>query len=494
MVSLADEGACPPLGDQADRPAGTLALNGPDPCKSPAPGSRTSRVKPSDLRGILEYVPMFRDHVFVIAMDGSVIEHENFANIIADIAVLRSLNIKVVLAHGIGEQLRQRAAASGLQPSDVYGEGVTDAPTLALARETAGLVTQTLVEALSREGLRTAVTNYLRATEKGIIEGVPQQFTGRVERPDAALLKSLLDQSVIPLFPPLLCDRDGRPLRVNSDLLAAETAIALGASKLIFLTTASSLFENGSTPLNMPREQLDAILADRRRAGLIVERLRSKASHAVRALSNGVARVHILDGRLPDGLLTEIFDKMGIGTMIYAKNYDGIRVARKKDAQVIYDITKQGVRNQTLVQRTRAYIEQHVQEYFVYEVDGSVIGCARLRPCPGQPCMELGSVYVQPFYQGRGVGRRLVEYAELHAASVGVTRLLLLTTQNHNFFHNICGFEDATPEDLPPERRAELNQSRRNSRILCKDLRPVAHSAAKTAAGGASTPFSAPAA
>ena len=61
-----------------------------------------SMIKPTDLRGILEYVPMFRDHVFVIALDGSLVAHANFQNVLLDIAVLRSLNIKVVLVYGIG--------------------------------------------------------------------------------------------------------------------------------------------------------------------------------------------------------------------------------------------------------------------------------------------------------------------------------------------------------------------------------------------------------
>ena len=60
-----------------------------------------STIKPTDLRGILKYVPMFRDHVFVIALDGSLVAHENFENVLLDIAVLRSLNIKVVLVHGV---------------------------------------------------------------------------------------------------------------------------------------------------------------------------------------------------------------------------------------------------------------------------------------------------------------------------------------------------------------------------------------------------------
>ena len=66
-------------------------------------------VKPTDLRGILKYGPMFRDHVFVLALDGSLVAHENFQNVLLDIAVLRSLNIKVALVHGVGQQLEALA-------------------------------------------------------------------------------------------------------------------------------------------------------------------------------------------------------------------------------------------------------------------------------------------------------------------------------------------------------------------------------------------------
>lgn len=429
------------------------------------------QIKPADLRGILKYVPMFRDHIFVLAMDGSIIEHENFANTITDIAVLRSLNIKVVLVHGIGEQLRQLAEQRGITPSNVYGEGVTNADTLALARETTGLVSQTIIEALTHAGLKTAVTNTVRATEVGVIRGTDQQFTGKVDKLDTTVLKILLEQDIVPLLTPILCDREGHSLRINSDLLAAETAIALGASKLIFLTTSPGLVIDGNVKVNIPLGELTAFFREKR-SHSIAERLRSKAQHAIRALENGVARAHILDGRVTGGLLTEIFDKVGLGTMIHANDYEQIRPARKKDAQAIYNITKQGVRNETLVQRTRTHIEQHIEEYFVSEIDESVIGCACLRPTTDKRRMEIGSVYVQPFYHGRGVGKKLVEYAVIKATQARATRLYALTTQSHAFFHDICGFQDGTLEDLPGQRREDLENSGRNSRVLFKDLCP----------------------
>jgi amino-acid N-acetyltransferase len=428
------------------------------------------QIKPADLRGILRYVPMFREHVFVIAMDGSVIDHENLQNTITDIAVLRSLNIKVVLVHGIGKQLRDAATRRGITPSDVWGEGVTDTPTFALARETTGAVTQTLIEALSHAGLKTAITNAVRATEVGVIQGRDQQLTGKVDKIDTCLFRHLLDQEIIPVVTPIQCNREGHSLRLNSDQLAAELAIALGASKLVFLTPYPGLIIDGNVAVNIPLNALDALFS-KKSVHCIEERLRSKATCAIRALKNGTARAHILDGLVTGGLLTEIFDKVGLGTMIHANEYEQIRPARKKDAQAIYNITKQGVRNETLAQRTRAHIEQHIEEYYVYEIDESVIGCACLRRYADKRALEVGSVYVQSFYLGRGVGRKLVEYAEMKAAQLGARELFVLTTQSLAFFRDVCGFEEGNLESLPPQRRAEVKSNGRNSRVLFKSLK-----------------------
>ncbi len=430
---------------------------------------RDAGLKPTDLRGILKYVPMFRDHIFVIAIDGSIVEHENFANTITDIAVLRSLNIKVVLVHGIGKQLRDAAARQGIKIGDAYGEGPTDAPAMSLAREASGIVAQTIIEALSHAGIKTAVTNFVRATELGIINGRDQLFTGKVDKIDAPGLKNLLAMDVVPLVTPILSNRDGKSLRVNSDLLAAEIAVALGASKLIYLTPFPGLVINGNVTVNIPLKALSKLLPQKR-AGIIEERLRSKAVCAIRALENGTSRAHILDGRTLGGLLIEIFDKVGLGTMIHANEYEQIRPARKKDAQVIHNITKLGVKNQMLVQRTRQYIEQHIDEYFVYEIDESVIGCACLRKYAGCRAMEVGSVYVQPFYQDRGVGKKLVEYAALKAGELGAKKLFALTTQSYGFFKSVCKFEDGTASDLPATRAAESRAAGRNSRILLKKI------------------------
>ena len=63
-------------------------------------------MKPTDLRGILQYIPRFREKTFILAVDGAIVTDENFANILLDVAVLRSLNIRVVLVHGAAAQIK----------------------------------------------------------------------------------------------------------------------------------------------------------------------------------------------------------------------------------------------------------------------------------------------------------------------------------------------------------------------------------------------------
>jgi len=90
----------------------------------------TERLHPVDLRGILHYVPQFRDQTFVIAIDGSIAAHANFPNIVTDMAVLKSLAVRLVLVHGVGSQLKRLAAERGTPISDAYGSGPTDEATL----------------------------------------------------------------------------------------------------------------------------------------------------------------------------------------------------------------------------------------------------------------------------------------------------------------------------------------------------------------------------
>src|SRR4029434_8510830 len=177
-------------------------------------------MKVADLRGILQYVPRFRDRIFVVAVDGEIVASPNFANILLDIAVLRSLNIKVVLVHGAAHQIAALAAERGVTLSNSDGSGITDDVTLRVSIDAATNVMNEIMQGLTSVDLRAAYANVIIAHPAGILGGVDHQHTGKVERVDTQLLQLMLNEGVIPIIPPIGFDGEGRTYRVNSDAIA----------------------------------------------------------------------------------------------------------------------------------------------------------------------------------------------------------------------------------------------------------------------------------
>lgn len=425
-------------------------------------------MKFTDLRGILQYIPRFREKVFIISIDGAIVTDENFANILLDVAVLRSLNIRVVLVHGAAAQIRKLAEEQGVAPSDLEGSGITDAETLKLALTAANRLTHEILEGLSANDLRAACTNAIIAHPLGIIQGVDHLLTGKVERVDVELLQTLLAQGIIPVVPPLGFDGDGKTYRVNSDSVAVAAAEALKAIKVIFISTQDGLFRQGQLFRQMLAGDLENMIAQHK-ADLAPEIL-SKAVHAVAACRAGVPRVHIINGRIDEGLLAEVFSNEGIGTLIYVSEYQQIRRALKKDVRSILMLIQDSVASEELVKRTRGTIEKQLGDYFIFEIDKNPVGCVAVHVYPEQKKAELACLYVKSSHENQGIGRKLINFAETRARELGLDELLALSTQSFTYFQSKGGFVEGTPENLPPARREKYEQSGRKSKILVKHL------------------------
>lgn len=425
-------------------------------------------IKPTDLREILHYVPRFREKVFVISIDGAIVEDENFANLLLDIAVLRSLNIHVVIVHGASHQIGALAKQLGQSVSNADGTGVTDAATLRLALTAANRLTHEIIEGLSANDLRAASSNAIIAHPAGILHGVDHQFTGRVERVDTELMETLLDRDIVPVIPPLGFDGDGKTFRVNSDSVALEVALALHAAKLIFLTPRDGISRGGELIRQLSIAEAEDLLKKHRSE--VIADMVSKLEHACKAAKGGVHRVHIINGRVEEGLLAEVFSKEGIGTLIHANEYQAIRKAMKKDVRSILNLIKQPVENAEIVKRTRADVERQLGDYFVFEVDRNPIACVALHMFPEDKKAELACLFVSPVHENEGIGRKLMNYAEMQARDRGCQALFCLSTQAFNYFQQKGGFTDGGAEDLPKERRDKYEQSGRNSKVLKKSL------------------------
>jgi amino-acid N-acetyltransferase len=426
-------------------------------------------VKLTDLRGILQYIPQFREKTFILSIDGAIVTDENFATLLLDVAVLRSLNIRVVLVHGASAQIRELAEAQKVTPSNLDGTGVTDDATFKLALTAANRLTHEVLEGLSTSDLRGASTNVVIAHPMGIIQGVDHQFTGKVERVDIELLQSLLAQGVVPVIPPLGFDGDGRTYRLNSDGVAVAVAVALKAVKLIFITAQDGITVQGRLIRQIPVNDLESILA-LQKSDIAPEQI-SKAVHAVDACKAGIPRVHVINGKVDEGLLAEVFSNEGVGTLIYANDYQQIRRAIKKDIRAIQSLTRKAVESDELVKRTRAMIEKNLGDYFIFEIDKNPVACVALHVYPEQKKGELACLYVSSLHENRGIGRKLIAFVETKAREMGLNELITLSTQAFTYFQSKGGFSEGTPDDLPPGRREKYDQSGRNSKVLVKKLK-----------------------
>jgi amino-acid N-acetyltransferase len=426
-------------------------------------------MKLTDLRGILQYIPQFRERTFIINVDGAIITDENFANILVDIAVLRSLSIRVVLVHGASAQIKALAAAQGITPSNLDGTGVTDEATLQLALNAANRLTHEVLEGLCANDLRAASTNAVIAHPVGILHGVDHLFTGKVERVDIEMLQELLDHGIVPVLPPLGFDGEGKTYRVNSDGVALAVAEALKATKLMFITTQDGIRVGDRVIRQMPVSDLESVLA-LQKTDIHPDTL-SKAIHAAAACKAGVPRVHVINGTVEEGLLAEVFTNEGVGTLVYGNEFQQIRRALKKDVRSIVNLTKGSVASEELVKRTRSAIEKHLGDYFLFEIDRNPVACVALHTYPEQGKGELGFLYVSPAHENQGIGRKLIQFVENKAREMGLNELIALSTQAFTYFQSKGGFVEGTPDDLPPARREKYDQSGRNSKVLVKKLK-----------------------
>jgi amino-acid N-acetyltransferase len=426
-------------------------------------------VKLIDLRGILQYVPQFREKTFVISVDGVIVADEHFGNLLMDIAVLRSLNVNIVLAHGASAQIQDLARQQGITPSDLDGAGITDSNTLKLALTAANRLTHEILEGLSTYDLRAASTNAIIAHPMGIIHGVDHQLTGKVEKVDVEFLQILLANDIIPVIPPLGVDGEGNTYRVNSDHIAVAVAEALKAIKLIFVTNVDGLYYQGKLIRQMIVGELEEIIQTNKN-GINPECI-SKAIYSVQAAKAGIPRIHIINGRLEEGLLAEVFSNEGVGTLIYANEYQQIRKALKKDIRQIIRLLKPHMESEELARRTRAMIEKQINDYYLFEIDNNPVACVALHVYPEQNVGELASLCVSKEHENQGIGRKLIKFVEDKAREMNLDKLIALSTQAFTYFQTKAGFIEGTPNDLPPARREKYESSCRKSKILIKYLK-----------------------
>ena len=269
----------------------------------------------------LPYIRSYHDHVVVVKIGGEALDDVQLARRVAeDLALLSLVGMRIVVVHGGGPQVSDAMTTAGIEPRFIEGLRVTDDATMEVVRRVlVGSINSALVGRLQAAGLNSVG---LSGADGGLIEA--EQIAGpagedlgrvgqvRVVRPELA--QSLLEDGYTPVIATVAPGPDGTPLNVNADAIAGAVAVALGASKLVFLTNVEGLYrdlgDSGSLVSEIKLDELKGMLSG------LSSGMRPKIEASIGALEEGVSKVHILDGRVEHALLLEIFTEEGIGTQV----------------------------------------------------------------------------------------------------------------------------------------------------------------------------------
>lgn len=413
------------------------------------------------------YINAFRGRTFVVCFGGEAVADADFPALVHDLALLHSLGVRLVLVHGARPQIEAQLAQHGVEPAYHGGLRITDSEALTCVIEAAGRV-RTEIEARLSTGLahspmagmaiRVVSGNFVTARPAGIREGVDLRHTGEVRRIADDALTASLDAGAMALLGPLGYSPTGEVFNLFAEEVAARTAVALEADKLIFLGEG----EAGTGARELTVEE--ATVAAGESAGE-VRRTLTAAADACRA---GVHRVHLLDRRRDGVLVEELFTRDGAGTLVSRERFEGVRPATIDDVGGILELIAPLEAEGVLVRRDREQLETTIDDFAVIERDGAIIGSAALHAFPGDRVGEIACLAVDPDYRGQGRGDGLLDYLLRRARSQGLERLVVLTTRTGHWFRE-RGFEPADLDALPMDRRALYN-FQRGSRVLVRDL------------------------
>ncbi|MEW6683940.1 MAG: acetylglutamate kinase [Nitrospirota bacterium] len=280
--------------------------------------------KANTLVEALPYLRAFAGKTVVIKYGGNAQVDEALKDGFAeDVVLMKYIGVDPIVVHGGGPQISDMMKRLGKEPKFVDGVRVTDRETMDIVEMVlGGVINKEIVELISRHGGRAVG---LSGKDGRLITAKPLKPAGAkrvdlgqvgdVDSIDPQLLSDLTSNRYIPVIAPIGVDRDGRTYNINADLVAGAVARALKAEKLLVLTDVTGIKDaKGGLIPTLSRKEIQRLI----KAGTITSGMLPKVQACLTAVEGGVAKAHIIDGRVPHALLLEIFTKEGIGTEIIA--------------------------------------------------------------------------------------------------------------------------------------------------------------------------------
>jgi acetylglutamate kinase len=275
----------------------------------------------------LSYIQRFHNKVVVVKVGGSIMDDEAaLTNLLIDIVFMNYVGMQPVLVHGGGKAINDAMQKAGLEPQMVQGRRYTDERTLAIAEHVlCNQINKFIVSFIQSQGceamgLHSLTSNVLFA-EKTYLAGPDGRrldlgFVGDVKSVNARLLQLLVQADSIPCIATIARDASGQKLNVNADTAAGAVAAAMKAEKFVVVSDTHGIRSDPNDPQSLVKHLTIGQIDEMVKSGAIGSGMLPKVEACKQAITAGVAKTHIIDGRIPHALLLEIYTEAGIGTEI----------------------------------------------------------------------------------------------------------------------------------------------------------------------------------
>jgi acetylglutamate kinase len=294
------------------------------------PLSRKQAMSTADVLSVaMPYIQRFVGKTIVIKYGGNAMIDEKLKESFArDIVMMKLIGINPIVVHGGGPQIGNLLEQLKIESHFINGMRVTDSKTMDVVEMVlGGMVNKEIVGLINTAGgkaigLTGKDGELLRARKLKVKHKTPEMeapeiidigHVGEVESVNVQVLDMLVNSDFIPVIAPIGVGEDGHAYNINADLVAGKVAEALKAEKLMLLTNIAGLMDKqGEVLTGLTTEQVDGLIAD----GTIYGGMLPKIRCALEAVQGGVISAHIIDGRVPNAVLLEIFTDSGVGTLI----------------------------------------------------------------------------------------------------------------------------------------------------------------------------------
>ncbi|TVR71546.1 MAG: amino-acid N-acetyltransferase [Spirochaetaceae bacterium] len=452
------------------------------------------------IREVFSYLHRFRGKTFVIHVDYGAVDDARLPSLVQDLVLLHQAGIRILLVPGARQRIDEVLTRYNIPWRRERGIRIASGDAIPFIKMAAVDVTNRFMTLLSAHHTNAVVGNWVRARGIGVVEGIDFEHAGVVERVQLDLVRSTLDQGIIPIFPCIGWSVSGKPYNISSRELALRIAVSVEADKLFFITDRMGISgADFAVPEGVelgPDKRISRLSVEEARDFL---RLNGLAERELGRLGTGAAgvslengsvtsgyhegeretlefvrlaylaagvnvnRVHIVDGSQDGVVLVEVFSNLGVGTMIHANVYQSIRPMKSEEVPKVLTLLQPLAEAGVLIPRTSEDVLARYQDYVVHESDGRLHGCGALHEYAGGEA-EIAAIAVDPAYEELGIGRRIVLYLIEMARERGLRGVFVLTTQTADWFESI-GFRRVAPGKLPEEKRRRYDLDR-NSVIL----------------------------